>query len=154
MRHLLGPTLQPGKIILRIGPVVWPQWLHIQTNKQTDRDCDGLTFDFIVMIHNGGPILVSVCKWTTVALLSSNIHRSSIFRSEKDQLKHSLIAEKRNERYNDVMAHLRTELSFTMLRSVLISIRGARGKKIKGPKTPQAYLSYNLIQERTNYESY
>ena len=66
----------------------------------------------------------------------------------------SLIAEKRNERYNDVMAHLRTELSFTMLRSVLISIRGARGKKIKGPKTPQAYLSYNLIQERTNYESY
>ncbi len=66
----------------------------------------------------------------------------------------SLIAEKRNERYSDVMSHLRTDLSFTMLRSVLTSVRGARGKKIKGPKTPQTYLSYNLIQERSNYESY
>jgi hypothetical protein len=66
----------------------------------------------------------------------------------------NLIAEKKNERYSDVMAHLRTNLSFTMLRSVLNSIRGTRGKKMTGPKTPQVYLSYNLIQARENYESY
>jgi hypothetical protein len=66
----------------------------------------------------------------------------------------SLIAEKKKERYSDVMGHLRTELSFTMLRSVLTSLRGVRGRKINGPKTPQAFLSYNLIQERANYESY
>ena len=66
----------------------------------------------------------------------------------------NLIAEKKNERYSDVMAHLRTNLSFTMLRSVLNSIRGTRGKKMTGPKTPQIYLSYNLIQARENYESY
>ena len=66
----------------------------------------------------------------------------------------SLIAEKKNERYSDVMNHMRTDLSFTMLRSVLTSIRGVRGRKIKGPKASQTFLSYNLIEERSNYESY
>ena len=39
-----------------------------------------------------------------------------------------LVAEKKNERYADVMNHIRTRLRFSLLKCVLIAIRGARGK--------------------------
>ena len=39
-----------------------------------------------------------------------------------------LVALKKNEKYADVMNHIRTRLRFSLLKSILIAIRGARGK--------------------------
>ena len=39
-----------------------------------------------------------------------------------------LIALKRNESYSDVMRYIRTRLGFTLLRSLLMSLRGTRGR--------------------------
>ncbi len=64
-----------------------------------------------------------------------------------------LISEKKQERYSDVSNCMRTKLSFTMLRSVLVSVRGTKGKS-KPTETPLAYVSYNLIPEMRSYESY
>ena len=55
----------------------------------------------------------------------------------------SLLAEKKNERYADVMSHLRTCLRFCVLRSVLVAIRGVRGKSREA--APLSSLSFNLI---------
>ena len=65
-----------------------------------------------------------------------------------------LISEKKQERYNDVMNCMRTKLCFTMLRSVLISVRGTKGKSVRRTETPLPYVSYNLIPEMRSYESY
>ena len=65
-----------------------------------------------------------------------------------------LIAEKKKERYSDVMNCMRTKLSFTMLKSVLLSVRGSKGKPSKHAETPLSYVSYNLIPEMKSYESY
>ena len=65
-----------------------------------------------------------------------------------------LISEKKQERYSDVMNCMRTKLCFTMLRSVLISVRGTKGKSVRRTETPLPYVSYNLIPEMRSYESY
>ena len=65
-----------------------------------------------------------------------------------------LISEKKQERYSDVMNCMRTKLCFTMLRSVLVSVRGSKGKPSRRFETPLSYLSYNLIPEIQSYESY
>ena len=57
-----------------------------------------------------------------------------------------LIAEKRNENYSHVVNYLRTRLRFCLLKSVLTSIRGVRGKWGKENITPISSLSFNLIQ--------
>ena len=63
-----------------------------------------------------------------------------------------LIAMKRNERYSEVMNYIRTRLRFDMLRSVLVSIRGVRGKPKKLTTAPISSLSFNLIPNVSNYE--
>ncbi len=65
-----------------------------------------------------------------------------------------LIAEKRRERYGDVLSCLRTKISFAMLKSVLISIRGTRGRTMKNWVTPVSCVSFNLIPEAHSYESF
>ena len=56
----------------------------------------------------------------------------------------SLLAEKRNERYADVINHIRTRLRFCVLRSVLMAVRGVRGKSREA--APISSLSFNLIE--------
>ena len=55
----------------------------------------------------------------------------------------SLLADKRNEQYADVINHLRTRLRFCVLRNVLVAIRGVRGKA--RATAPISSLSFNLI---------
>ena len=55
----------------------------------------------------------------------------------------SLLAEKQNESYADVMNHIRTRLRFCVLKSVLIAIRGVRGKDRES--APISSLAFNLI---------
>ena len=58
-----------------------------------------------------------------------------------------LIAEKKNERYEDVLSYMRTRLRFCVLRSTLLSIRGIRGKMKKTEETtPISDLTYNLMR--------
>ena len=65
-----------------------------------------------------------------------------------------LISEKKMERYSDVINCMRTKLCVTMLRSVLVSVRGSKGKPSRRTETPLSYVSHNLIPEMRNYESY
>ena len=63
------------------------------------------------------------------------------------------ISEKKNERYSDVMRAIRTRLRFDMLRSILVTVRGFRGKRPNSSPTPISMLSFNLVPEMRNYES-
>ena len=42
-----------------------------------------------------------------------------------------LIADRINEKYADVMSHIRTKLRFSLLRSIVVAIRGVRGQRSK-----------------------
>ena len=58
----------------------------------------------------------------------------------------TLISEKRNERYSDVINYLRMRIRFSILRSVLTAVRGVRGKSKKETVAPISTLSFNLIE--------
>ena len=64
-----------------------------------------------------------------------------------------MMADKTRESYSDVINCMHTKLAFNMLRSVLMSVRGSRGKKNRAHETPLSYLSFNLIPEMKHYES-
>ena len=57
-----------------------------------------------------------------------------------------LISEKRNETYSHVVNYIRTRLRFCLLKSVLTSVRGVRGRSKNENITPISSLSFNLIQ--------
>ena len=63
------------------------------------------------------------------------------------------IADKRKEVYADVMTHMRTWLRFTLLKSVLVSIRGVRGKQRPQHLAPTAHLEFGLIPDIASYET-
>ncbi len=60
------------------------------------------------------------------------------------------ISQKRAEKYGHVMSFIRTKLRFSLLKSVLIAIRGVRGKVIREPQI--GFLSYNLISHSDSYD--
>ena len=65
-----------------------------------------------------------------------------------------MIGNKTQEIYGDVINCMRTaKVSFATLRSVLISVRGSRGKSGKVSETPLSYVSFNLIPEIQDYET-
>ena len=64
-----------------------------------------------------------------------------------------MVANKTRESYSDVINCMRTKLAFSMLRSVLISVRGSRGRKNRTLETPLSYLSFNMIPSAQDYES-
>ena len=63
------------------------------------------------------------------------------------------IANKRHEKYSDVLNHMRVKIRFSLLRSVLIAIRGERGKKHSSTK-PLSSTSFNLVPDAQDYESF
>ena len=66
-----------------------------------------------------------------------------------------LFAEKKNERYADVMNHIRTRLRFSLLKSVLIAVRGARGKGSRSwEEHTLSNISFNLVPYVKTYEGY
>ena len=64
-----------------------------------------------------------------------------------------LISRKRNEEYHHVMSHIRTKVRFSLLRSVLVAVRGERGRKTSTPQ-PLCSTSFNLIPQSQSYECY
>ena len=63
-----------------------------------------------------------------------------------------LISLKRNESYQNVMNYMRTRLRYSLLKSVLVAIRGVRGKSVKQYPSPISSLSFNLIPDMPDYE--
>ena len=61
------------------------------------------------------------------------------------------IADKKGERFDQVMGFVRTKLRFSLLKSTLIAIRGVRGKTSQEPN--MATIEYNLIPQEMNYDS-
>ena len=56
------------------------------------------------------------------------------------------ISDYKNEKYDDVVYHLRVRMRFALLRSTLIALRGKRGKQIRNVETVEE-TSFNLIHE-------
>ena len=66
-----------------------------------------------------------------------------------------LVAHKKNEKYADVMNHIRTRLRFSLLKSILIAIRGARGKGSRSWQEDNlSNISFNLVPYVKTYEGY
>lgn len=66
----------------------------------------------------------------------------------------TLIAQKRNEQYSDVINYIRTRLRICLLRSVLMAIRGVRGKSMKDKTTPISSISFNLADNGIETENW
>ena len=63
-----------------------------------------------------------------------------------------LVAKKRNEDYKHVINHMRTRIRFSLLRSVLVAIRGERGKRHSA--APMSAVAFNMVPEAMQYESF
>ena len=64
-----------------------------------------------------------------------------------------LISKKRNEDYHHVIKYIRTRVRFSLLRSVLVALRGERGRSTATADSI-ASTSFNLIPQSMNYECY
>ena len=63
-----------------------------------------------------------------------------------------LLSSDQNEKYSHVMNHIRVRLRFALLRSVLIALRGERGRFQK-PDNSNENISFNMIPTAKSYES-
>ena len=62
-----------------------------------------------------------------------------------------LLAVKRNENYSHVINHIRTRIRFCLLKSVLVAIRGVRGRSRRHGSMSD--VSFNIIPDLRNYET-
>ena len=62
------------------------------------------------------------------------------------------IARKRNEDYKHVIGHIRTRVRFSLLRSVLVALRGERGKRHKSQTLSS--VAFNMVPEAMQYETF
>ena len=63
------------------------------------------------------------------------------------------MATKQNEKYSHVLNHMRTKIRFALLRSILVAVRGERGKRL-APGRPLSLTSFNLVPEALEYEGF
>ena len=63
-----------------------------------------------------------------------------------------LMAAKRKDSYPAIIDHIRTKVRFTVLKSIVMGIRGFRKKSTKYKATPTSLLSFELIPEMKTYE--
>ena len=55
------------------------------------------------------------------------------------------LAQKSGEKYADVVSHIRRRLRFALLRSVLMAVRGVRGRSKDSDVSSNEEISFNLI---------
>ena len=65
-----------------------------------------------------------------------------------------LYSAKTGEKYSHIINCHRTKISFAMLKSVLLSLRGVRGRMNKVAESPLQTVSFNLIPDVDNYEGF
>ena len=63
-----------------------------------------------------------------------------------------LISAKRGEIYSDVVNHIRTRIRFSLLKSVLVAVRGDRGRRRRQVEVPISDLLLNLVPNQVSYE--
>ena len=63
-----------------------------------------------------------------------------------------LISVKRGETYSDVVNHIRTRIRFALLKSILVAVRGERGRGRRTIDVPISDLSLNLVPNQPSYE--
>ena len=85
--------------------------------------------------------------FTTLGGMAPACHKMNQKLAEK-------IADKKNEKYAAVINHVRTRLRFSLLRGILVSLTGDRGKlqTHKGDETLEN-VSFNIIPEAPSYET-
>ncbi|NRB82009.1 MAG: hypothetical protein HRU38_25715 [Saccharospirillaceae bacterium] len=64
-----------------------------------------------------------------------------------------LIAHKRKDRYEDIIKYIRIKVRFSLLKSVLMSLRGVRGKQRSFKGIPISAVSFGLIPDDPHYEA-
>ena len=67
-----------------------------------------------------------------------------------------LLSRERGKEDSDVVNFVRTKIRFSLLKSILVAIRGERGKRGRAPTTESTMddLSLNIVPERSFYEVY
>ena len=100
------------------------------------------------------------CRQSEKASLCCLVHTTSGGMSPEcqafnKQLAHRL-ADKRKDDYPAVANYIRTKIRFALLKSVLISLRGVRGKQMKESSSaiPTSAVAFGLIPECVSYEAY
>ena len=64
-----------------------------------------------------------------------------------------LIAAKTKQDYSQVICNIRARLSMEIMRSVLVAVRGVRGKAKKAWTAPISSVDFNLIPKEMSFES-
>ena len=81
------------------------------------------------------------------------VHRVLVVRTVVHWQVADKISKKTKEEYASVMNHMRTRIRFSIMRSVLVALRGQRGKPTTSAK-PLAVTSFDIIPQSMAYESY
>ena len=89
--------------------------------------------------------IIQVEKGTFTPIVMSTFGGSGVEADKFHKRLATLIAEKRNERYSDVITYMRTRLRFSILKSVVTALRGVRGKSRRERISPMSSLSFNLL---------
>ena len=99
--------------------------------------------DRIVQVEKGSfcPLVFSTSGG--VGPLCDNLHKRLA----------SIIANKRKERYGDVIRYMRIRLRFALLKCVLMGLRGIRGKNSGHREDQLADISFGLIPQIPFYEA-
>ena len=99
--------------------------------------------DRIIQVEKGSfcPLIFSTSGG--VGPLCDNLHKRLA----------SIIANKRKERYGDVIRFIRTRLRFLLLKCVLMGLRGIRGKNFGQNEDQLADISFGLIPQVPFYEA-
>ena len=64
------------------------------------------------------------------------------------------MAAKNNDEYKDIISMMRTRISFALLKSALVPVRGYRGRSSRVPELLISCLSFNLISKGLKYNSF
>ena len=63
----------------------------------------------------------------------------------------TIIRTRKHEHYSKIINHVRTHLRFALLKSILVAVRGYRGKS-RGGEMDIGEIDFNLIPEGSCYE--
>ena len=97
--------------------------------------------------------IITVEKGTFTPLVYSTFGGCGLQAKSYHKRLAELISRKRNEEYHHVANHIRMKIRFSLLKSVLIALRGERGKRIT-PTQPLSSTSFNMIPQAMDYECF
>ena len=97
--------------------------------------------------------IITVEKGTFTPLVYSTFGGCGLLAKRYHKRLAELISRKRNEEYHHVANHIRMRIRFALLKSVLIALRGERGKRSASTQ-PLSTTSFIMIPEAMEYECF